>query len=157
MNLLFLVLFSNCAVLNEPIIRKDPTINQYRYAIIPGTESVVSAVGSVYGNQTGVYGSSYTKSVNPGSMIEGFLLKRGIIVLSEPKPDKVKQTFNVRYGESGRRLVAYGLAGYTIEVTIAFLAAETDEPIYLCTAEGQGSTEVDDIREAVERCLSGLE
>lgn len=156
MNLLFLLLFSGCAILNEPIIKKDPAINQYRYAIIPATESVVSTAGSIYGNQTSLHGSSYTKSVNPGSMIEGFLLKRGIIVLSEPKPEKVEQTFNVRYGESGRRLIAYGLGGYTIEVTIAFLAAETDEPIYLCTAEGQGSTEVDDVREAIERCLSGF-
>ena len=59
----------------------------------------------------------------------------------------------MNYGESGKR--NRGL-GYTIEVTIQFISAKTHAPICSCTAEGQGETEADDIREAITRCLSGL-
>ena len=52
--------------------------------------------------------------------------------------------------------VTGGLGGYTLEVTIILIDAKTYDTIYSCTAEGQGSTEADDIREAITRCLSGL-
>ena len=59
----------------------------------------------------------------------------------------------INYGESGRR--NRGL-GYTIEVTIQFVSAKSNELICSCTAEGQGETETDDIRQAITRCISGL-
>ena len=58
-----------------------------------------------------------------------------------------------RSGESGRR--NRGL-GYTIEVTIQFISAKTKQMICSCTAEGQGETEADDIRQAIRRALDGL-
>ena len=69
------------------------------------------------------------------------------------QPELVVQTVIVNYGESGRR--NRGL-GYTIEVTIQFISAKTHAQICSCTAEGQGETEADDIRQAITRCLSGL-
>jgi hypothetical protein len=59
----------------------------------------------------------------------------------------------VNYGESGKR---YRRLGYTIEVTIQFVSAKNNNIVCSCTAEGQGETEADDIRQAISRCLQGL-
>ena len=101
----------------------------------------------------GIYGSSTTKSVNPSDVIAGVLIKEGLIILPELKSELSNETLIVNYGESGRR--NRGL-GYTIEVTIQFISAETKQMICSCTAEGQGETEADDIRQAIRRALDGL-
>ena len=93
------------------------------------------------------------KSVNPSDVITGILLKEGFIRLPELKPELTDETIIVNYGESGKR--NRGL-GYTIEVTIQFISAKSHTQICSCTAEGQGETEADDIRQAITRCLSGL-
>lgn len=142
--------------LKPPTISKQSSIENYEYALIPNTNSLSSGTGGVYGNEYGVYGSSVSKSVNPRDVIQGVLLKKGMVTVPEIKPDLVHKTLIVNYGESGKRYVAGGLWGYTLEVTIKFIDAESYETIYACTAEGQGSTEADDIREAIGRCLSGL-
>lgn len=73
--------------------------------------------------------------------------------MPELNPELADQTVVVNYGESGRR----GLnLGYTIEITIQFVSYKTNELICTCTAEGQGSTEADDIRIAIERALESL-
>jgi len=150
------ILVNSCAVLNPPIIIKNSSIEEYRYAVIQSTSSLTSGTASVYGNQYGLYGSSSTKSINPSDVISGILLKEGFTILPEIKPEFIDKTFIVNYGESGRRYVAGGLGGYTIEVTITFISAKTYETIASGTAEGQGSTEADDIRIAINRCLSAL-
>ncbi|KDS29372.1 hypothetical protein M097_1388 [Phocaeicola vulgatus str. 3775 SL(B) 10 (iv)] len=86
-------------------------------------------------------------------MIAGILIKQGYIILPELKSELANETLIVNYGESGRR--NRGL-GYTIEVTIQFSSAKTNEMICSCTAEGQGETEADDIRQAIRRALSSL-
>ena len=57
------------------------------------------------------------------------------------------------HGESGRRNVGLG---YTIEVTIQFISAFSNQVIFLTTAEGIGDTEADDIREAITRAMDAL-
>ena len=111
-----------------------------------------SSSGATIGGQ--YYSSG--KSVNPSDVITGILTKEGFIALPELKPELTDQTLIVNYGESGKRVIAWGLGGYTIEVTIQFISAKSHTLICSCTAEGQGSTEADDIREAITRCLSGL-
>jgi hypothetical protein len=101
----------------------------------------------------GIYGSSTTKSVNPSDIIAGILIQNGFIIVSEIKSELAKETVIVNYGESGRRNRRFG---YTIEVTIQFISADTNQMICSCTAEGQGSTEADDIRQAIKRALDGL-
>ena len=145
-----------CAILKEPVIQKNYPIEEYKYVFIPAKSNLTSGTGGVYGGQNGVYGSSTSKSVNPRDVISGILLKNGLIILPEIKPELIDKTIIVNYGESGKRVIAGGLGGYTIEVTIKFISAKTYEVICSCTAEGQGSTEADDIREAITRCLSGL-
>jgi len=121
----------------------------FKYAYITPTKELTSGAGGTYGG----YGSSTTKSVNPSDVIAGILIQNGYVILPELNPRLVKETLIVNYGESGRR--NRGL-GYTIEVTIQFISAETNEMVCSCTAEGQGSTEADDIRQAIKRALDGL-
>ncbi len=153
---LLCVLAAGCAILKEPEIIKRGEVKDYKYVVLPSAANLSSSSGGVYGNQYGVYGSSSSKEMNPSRTIEGILLKKGLLSTDAVTPEKKDKTLIVKYGESGRRDVAGGLGGYTLEVTIAIIAARTEEMVYSCVAEGQGSTEVDDIREAIHRCLSGI-
>ena len=150
------VLASGCAILKEPEITKRREIHEYSFVVLPNAENLSSSSGGIFGNQYGVYGSTTTKEINPRNIIEGILLKRGLISTETVTSENRDKTLVVKYGESGRRDVAGGLGGYTLEVTIAIVTAETNEVVYSCVAEGQGATEVDDIREAIHRCLSGI-
>lgn len=154
--LLLSVLATGCAILKEPEISKRGEIDVYRFVVLPNAANLSSSSGGVYGNQYAVYGSSSSKEMSPSNVIEGILLKRGLISTDTVTSENKDKTLIVKYGESGRRDVAGGLGGYTLEVTIAIITARTNEVVYSCVAEGQGSTEVDDIREAIHRCLSGL-
>ena len=136
----------------SPKWEKTP-IEMYKYAYISPTKELTSSTGGTYGGQYGIYGSSTTKSVNPSDVIAGILIKQGYIILPELKSELANETLIINYGESGRR--NRGL-GYTIEVTIQFSSAKTNEMICSCTAEGQGETEADDIRQAIRRALSSL-
>lgn len=151
--ILLTILTNGCAPLKTPTIIKNETIEGYKYIFISPTSNLTSGSGGVYGGQYGVYGSTTSKSVNPGDVISGILLKKGYTRLPELKPELQDETIIVNYGESGKR--NRGL-GYTIEVTIQFISAKTHGQLCACTAEGQGETEADDIREAITRCLSTL-
>jgi hypothetical protein len=146
------ILITGCAILRLPSIVKNEPIENYKYIYISPTKSLSSSAGTTIGGQ--YYSSS--KSVNPSDVIIGILTKEGFIALPELKPELSDNTLIINYGESGKRVIAGGLGGYTIEVTIQFISAKTHTLICSCTAEGQGSTEADDIREAITRCLSGL-
>ncbi len=150
------VLGNSCAVLKAPVITKNDSLEVYKYIFISPTQNLTSSEGGVYGGNYGVYGSTSSKSVNPSDVIAGKLTKEGFIRLSEVKSELLDETLIVNYGESGRRNVAGGLGGYTIEVTIQFISAKSNTLVCSCTAEGQGATEIDDIREAINRCLSAL-
>lgn len=147
------VLINSCAPLKVPTVIKNDTIEGYKYIYITATSNLTSGSGGVYGGQYGTYGSSTSKSVNPSDVITGILTKEGFIRLPELKPELTDETLIVNYGESGRR--NRGL-GYTIEVTIQFVSAKSNKLICSCTAEGQGETEADDIRQAITRCLESL-
>lgn len=153
--LLFLctLFLGSCASMKAPIVQRYESLEQYKYIYITPTAELTSSSGGVYGNQFGVYGGSQTKTINPSDVISGVLIKRGYIRLPELNPNLADQTLIVNYGESGRRNVNLG---YSIEVTIQFLSARTNTPICICTAEGQGSTEADDVRIAITRALEAL-
>lgn len=144
------ILLVSCG-LHKPIIQSYESMDSYKYVYITPTAGLTSSSG-VYGNQYGVYGG-ISKSVNPTDLISGALIKRGFIRLPEVKPELVDETLIVNYGESGRRVVNLG---YAIEVSIQFLSAKTNRPVCVCTAEGQGSTEADDIRKAINKALDQL-
>lgn len=148
-----ILLMNACVPLRAPVVVKNSPIEMFKYAYISPTKELTSSTGSTYGGQYGIYGSSTTKSVNPSDVIAGILIQNGFIIVPEIKSELAKETVIVNYGESGRRNRGFG---YTIEVTIQFISADTNQMICSCTAEGQGSTEADDIRQAIKRALDGL-
>lgn len=149
--LLIVVLFISCSPKLLPTkVERIAGLEGYLYAVVPNTVTKNSTTSWIYNGS----GASISQSANPRDIIAGALLKKGYIILPEINNEYIDKTFIVNYGESGQRNT--GLGGYTIEVTINFIAAKTYKPICSCVAEGQGSTEADDIRIAITRCLSSL-
>src|SRR5690606_3273534 len=131
------------------IVNED--INSFKYFYITPTKELTSSSGATISGQ---YYSS-TKTINPGDVISGRLTKAGCIRIPELKKEDLQDdTFIVNYGESGTRKTGFG--GYAIEVNIQFISARSTSIVCSCTAEGQGSTEADDIRQAITRCLDEL-
>jgi len=145
----FLALFSltGCA-LNPPVHTQANSLSKYQYVLIESSASITSIQAS--------NGNAQTRDVNPGALIEGLLLKRGVIKVPSESPQTAGKLLLAKYGISGKRDIAGGLGGYAQEVTISLIDAESLAPVYTCTAEGIGSTEADDIREAIMSCMSGL-
>lgn len=139
----------SCVTLQPASVQRNGQLSNYTYFIINPTETLTSGQGNTY---DGIY-SSVNKTVNPSDVIRGYLIKKGLVVLAEPQGDLLTQTLIVNYGESGRRNVGLG---YTIEVTIQFISASSNQVIFLTTAEGIGDTEADDIREAITRAMDAL-
>ncbi len=146
-------LLVGCGILKSPIIQQNEPINSYTYFYVTPTAEITTTSGGVYGNRYGAYGSTTTKTLNPSDVISGFLLKQGMVRLPNLDSELLDKTLIVNYGESGRRSLNLG---YSIEVTIQFLQAKTHSVVCICTAEGQGSTEADDIRIAINRALEPL-
>jgi len=144
------ILISSCASLRPATSIKNSSLDNYKYIYITPTNSLTSSSGAMISGQY----YSESKTVNPSDVITGILTKEGLIRLPEIKSDLSEETLIVNYGESGRRNT--GLGGYAIEVTIQFISAKTNLLVCSCTAEGQGSTEADDIRQAITRCLNEL-
>jgi len=95
-----------------------------------------------------------SKELDPGALMEGLLLKRGLVRVSEVEAAR-PGTLLLRWGVSGKRNLALGL-GYAQEVSIALVDARSLEAVFSCTGEGIGDTEVDDIRDAIAACLSSM-
>lgn len=148
------LLFASCVSLQPVRVTRNSSLDQYTYFYITPTETKTGSSGGVYGNGYGVYGSSRSKSTNPADIISGYLIKRGLVRLPEVKSDLADKTMIINYGETGRR--STGLGGYTIEVTLQVLSAKTSDVICVITGEGQGETEADDIRIAINRCLDEM-
>ena len=152
--LMLLVLVFGCVAINPPLkpvyISKKQELKNFKYFVITPTATLTSGTGAIYG----LNGAISSKTINPSDLIGGILTKNNFIRLPLVNPDLSAQTLVVNFGESGRRDT--GLGGYTIEVTIQFVSANSNEIISSCTAEGQGLTETDDVRIAVERCLNEL-
>ena len=138
--------------MRPPIINTyDDSVYNYRYFYVTPTGDYTSSSG-IYGNQYGVYGGT-TKSINPAYIISGILFKNGFIQVHEVNSNNAKETMVVNFGETGRRNINLG---YSIEVTIQFVSATDQRLICTCTAEGQGQTEADDIRIAIQRALEPI-
>ncbi|MBE6174323.1 MAG: hypothetical protein E7147_02105 [Rikenellaceae bacterium] len=143
-------ILSSCSVQLQPVtIARHFPLEDYTYVYITPTSGLTSNRGSVYKGT----GSTYSVSANPSEIIAGSIFKRGLIQVPEIKPELASKTLIVNYGESGRRTV---WCGYTVEVTLQFLSAETHQVLCTATAEGFGSTEADDIRIAINRALSEI-
>lgn len=155
-------LFSSCAVLKPPTVVSKKPIDGYKYVYVAATSDVSSVynvgMGTVqptyWGNTVGgMVSSGGSRTANPGELIGGHFIKRGYVKLIELDPKLLDETLVVVYGESGRRKVGFG---YTIEITVQITSAKDHEVLCVGTAEGQGSTETDDVRIAVDRCMTAI-
>ena len=144
------IIMSSCVSLKPAIITRNNSLDGYQFFYITPTAELTSSTASVYGNNYGIYGSTQIKSINPSDVIAGYLLKKGFTRVPEITPELRENTLIVNYCESGRWNVFWG---YTIEITIQFLSAQNYSVLCIGTAEGMGSTEADDIRIAINRCL----
>lgn len=147
-----ILLLNSCSTTLLPATSlKNGELRNYKYIYITPTNSLTSSHGG-----TNFYGQYYSSSttINPSDEITGLLSKEGFIRLPELKNELASETLIVNFGKSGIRNT--GMGGYTIEVTIQFVNANTNALVCSCTAEGQGLTETDDIRIATTRCLNKL-
>jgi hypothetical protein len=146
-----LLLLNSCSTTLLPATSvKNEELRNYKYIYITPTNSLTSSYGTSINGQ--YYSSSNT--INPSDEITGILSKEGFIRLPELKNELANETLIVNFGKSGRRNT--GMGSYTIEVTIQFISAKANTLVCSCTAEGQGTTETDDIRIATTRCLNKL-
>ena len=143
------ILFTSCASIRPAVVNKVSSLDDYTYFYITPTQELTSSSGATISGQ--YYSTS--KTINPSDVIAGTLIKRGFLRLPELDKDKLDKTFVVNYGESGRRNVNLG---YSIEITLQFISALNHSLICVTTAEGQGSTEADDKRIAINRALEAL-
>ena len=141
-----------CA-LQKPTVVINEDINNFSYVYITPTQTLSSGTGGTFYNGYSNQYYSVDKSINPNDVISGVFSKNGFIKIPELKEELLDKTLIINYGESGRRDVGFG---YAIEVTIQLVSAKSNTLISSCTAEGMGETEADDIRIAINRCLSGI-
>lgn len=140
---------TSCGSLRPATVTRHSSLEGYRYAYINSTSTKVGSAGYFYNGM----GASETKSTNPSEIISGFLMKKGFIIVPELKSENESHTIVVNYAETGRRNLNLG---YAIEITIQILSATDNSLLCTGTAEGQGSTEADDIRIAINRCLAEI-
>ena len=150
---ILMFLINSCASLKPVTYNGDTSLIGYKYAYITPTSGLSSSSGGVYGNAYGVYGSTISKSINPADVISGILMKNGFTLIPELDDELKDRTIIINYGETGRRNVFWG---YTIEITLQILSADTLEVLCTTTAEGMGSTEADDIRIAITRAMEAI-
>ncbi|MDT8383601.1 MAG: hypothetical protein RRB22_04230 [Gammaproteobacteria bacterium] len=150
---LTVILLTGCASIAPSADIKPPhfesrhSVSNFAFAIIQDGETINSALITQSGG--------YTKSTDPASLISGVLLKMGVTRLFKVPDGNKDKLLLVTWGISGTRKIGM-LGAYSQEITILMRKADNLDIVYKCTAEGIGSTEADDIREAVFSCLSGL-
>ncbi|WP_341679186.1 hypothetical protein [Niveibacterium sp. SC-1] len=143
------VMLGACVSLNPATqTQAAPTINAYKFVVIPDTGVVTSALTA---SQPGGL-----KEVEPGTFIAEALAKKGITEVPRVEPAQAAQTLLVKYDRLGSRSMAMGWRGYAQEISIDLVDAKTSRSVYTCKAEGWGQTAIDDIKVAVGRCLEGL-
>ena len=149
LTIIVVLTLTSCGSLRPATVTRHSSLEGYRYAYINSTSTKVGSAGYFYNG----LGASETKSTNPSEIISGFLMKKGFIIVPELKPENESHTIVVNYAETGRRNLNLG---YAIEITIQILSATDNSLLCTGTAEGQGSTEADDIRIAINRCLAEI-
>lgn len=146
-------ILTSCGTLNPVAVNMTDSLDNYKYFYITPTTGVSSVLSTVNNLDRSVYGSTTSNSANPADIISGFLMKKGFTRLPELVPELKDQTVVINYGESGVREILFGRI---TEVTIQLLSAKTMQPIGVCTSEGYGDTQADDIRIALNRGLEKL-
>lgn len=137
-------------------IEGNRSLERYKYFYMNGTGSTTSRSNVGVNVGYGVYVTDPDRSINPGDFISGYLMNKGYIRVAERPFVHPKETFIVNYGEGGKRY-KYSrddvVATYAQEVILQFISADTNDVICTIKGEGIGSTQADDIRNALQRSL----
>jgi hypothetical protein len=150
---------SKTVPLNKPISKHHEDVAAYSYVVIEQRSNIRET--NISANDTEAHGTS--REFDSAQLIEGILLKKGLVRVENTKDAKVEKTLIAKWGVSGKRDIQYvnfignvKISGYAQEVTISLVKMTTLTPVFTCSAEGYGATEIEDIREAIIRCLSEL-
>lgn len=148
-----LFIIGGCSGLRPVVYTGSASLNGYKYAYVTPTSGIVSGSGEVYGNQSGVYGSATSRSINPADIISGIMMKNGYILVSEISDEIKDRTLIVNYAETGRRDVY--LIWDAVEITVQVVSADTYELLCTCTAERLGD-DADDVRNVIARAMEKM-
>ncbi|MBB6276569.1 hypothetical protein [Porphyromonas circumdentaria] len=143
--LLSLSLLTSCVTLRPASVDLRKPIDTYTYVYVPVAQAINSTTSATF--------SGVSQSVNSRDMIVGVFAKHGYVVLHQLEDKYLPKTLIVNCGESGRRNV---FLGYTTEVTLQFISAETGELLCTTTAEGYISTENTKVKHAISRALEAV-
>ncbi len=150
-------LFSGCTELKPTTVSLHLPVTDYQYVYITPTSEInsvggVTLGGTPIGGVHGVYGTTWTHSVNPMDIISGHFINKGFIRVPEIKPENADKTIVVSYGEvkSGY----YVDLDHGVSIVIQMISASSNELICVCNAEGKGNTDAEAINNAIERCLN---
>ena len=139
--------------INAPKVKVMGDLRPYKYAYIIPTGSVTSSSGS--GAVIGyMVFSDGTKTVNPGEIIAGYLIKQGYVILPSIVPELAEETMIFSYGNAGTRQI--GAFSYASKIVIQITSCKTHELLATIEAEGCGNTESDDISQALYDALTSL-
>lgn len=158
---LVLFLLSGCGMALLPVsVEGSRSLDGYKYFYMNGTGSMTSRSNVGVNVGYGVYVTDPDRSINPGDFISGYLMNKGYIRVAERPFVHPGETFIVNYGEGGKRYKYNRNDGtrpivdtYAQEVILQFISAETNDVICTIKGEGIGSTQADDIRNALQRSL----
>lgn len=139
--------------INAPKVKVMGDLRPYKYAYIIPTGSVTSSSGS--GAVIGyMVISDGTKTVNPGEIIAGYLIKQGYVILPSIVPELADETMIFSYGNAGFR--QKGALASASKIVIQITSCKTHELLATVEAEGRGETEADDISLALYKALTIL-
>ena len=101
MLLIVLLTLSSCRTTTSftPKVYVYHDLYQYPYAYIIPTNNVTSGTGGITTIAGGVYGLSSTNSINPSSIISGYLMQKGFAILPSIDPELADHTMVVSFGD----------------------------------------------------------
>ncbi len=146
---------SGCSLIFYPADKPESKIYEpleyYKYFYIEKSDVLVSAK---FDKDDDGETDSYKTSINTSDLISGYMMREGFIRLNELSPDLANNTLIISYGESD----SYNNSAFKDAriVTLQFLRADTSSLVATCSAEGNGGTYVDDLRDAINTCFKTL-
>lgn len=142
------------------ISRGTDSVRNYKYVYVAPTEgySLSTDIGSVVTTNPATSMAMYTSSTvtqtaNPSTIIKGWAIKKGYVVVYDIRPEFAEQTMIITCAETNRR----SLGGGIIEMTAQCVSAKTYQIICVYSAESYGwGSEPNRVKNAVNKCMSAM-
>lgn len=144
-----------CGALKPTTCFVQPNFYKYRYVYIMPTGSVTGSTG-VYSIDRNTVSGGVTKTTNPADVMAGYLMQKGFTVLPQLDQNKLAETLILSYGETGKRNVGFLWLFDATGIIIQFRDAQTNDLIASAEDEATGSTEADNVRNAIRNALDAI-